>query len=59
MAYPKDALVLALIKLVPMLVAVGENTPSDTDVPVMFVQSVPLVPTQNTRLSGIVPVTVI
>jgi hypothetical protein len=58
-AYPPPALVLALMRLKPTLVAVGENVPRFTDEPVMLVQSVPLVPTQNTKLSGIVPVTVI
>jgi hypothetical protein len=57
MAYPEVALVLALIKLVPVLVATGEKVPKATALPVMFVQSVPLVPTQKTKLSGIVPLT--
>ena len=58
-AYPKLAFVLALITLVPVLVAVGENTPKLTAEPVILVQFVPLVPTQNTKLSGIVPLTTI
>jgi len=58
-AYPKPAFVLALIRLVRVLVATGENTPRDTADPVILLQSVPLVPTQKTKLSGIVPLTTI
>jgi hypothetical protein len=59
MAYPDPALVLALMTLVPVLVTAGEKVPRFTAVPVIFVQFEPLVPTQNTKLSGIVPLTVI
>jgi hypothetical protein len=58
MAYPEPAFVLADMRLTPVLVPVGVNVPKSTDEPVRFVQSVPVVPTQNTRLSGMVPLTV-
>lgn len=56
--YPDEALVLADITLVPVLVEDGEKIPRSTELPTIFVQFDPLVPTQNTKLSGIVPLTV-
>lgn len=57
--YPDPAFVLALITLVPVFVPVGVKVPRATADPVMLVQLEPDVPTQNTRLSGIVPLTII
>jgi len=57
--YPNEALVLALITLVPVLVRAGLKIPRLTALPVILAQLVPLVPTQKISDSGMIPETVI